>query len=90
MVYKTLKMLRCCEITWQNSRRIIAIKEGKLVMAKLQITLTRSVIGRPETQRKTVEALGLKKTNSSVVVEDNPAIRGQINKVKHLVTVEEK
>lgn len=66
------------------------IKEGKLVMAKLQITLTRSVIGRPETQRKTVEALGLKKTNSSVVVEDNPAIRGQINKVKHLVTVEEK
>lgn len=66
------------------------IKEGKLVMAKLQITLTSSVIGRPETQRKTVEALGLKKTNSSVVVEDNPAIRGQINKVKHLVTVEEK
>ncbi|HII0846621.1 TPA: 50S ribosomal protein L30 [Staphylococcus aureus] len=59
-------------------------------MAKLQITLTRSVIGRPETQRKTVEALGLKKNNSSVVVEDNPAIRGQINKVKHLVTVEEK
>ncbi|MDT3786042.1 50S ribosomal protein L30 [Staphylococcus aureus] len=59
-------------------------------MAKLQITLTRSVIGRPETQRKTVEALGLKKANSSVVVEDNPAIRGQINKVKHLVTVEEK
>ncbi|HAR4691728.1 TPA: 50S ribosomal protein L30 [Staphylococcus aureus] len=59
-------------------------------MAKLQITLTRSVIGRPETQRKTVEALGLKKINSSVVVEDNPAIRGQINKVKHLVTVEEK
>lgn len=59
-------------------------------MAKLQITLTRSVIGRPKTQRKTVEALGLKKTNSSVVVEDNPAIRGQINKVKHLVTVEEK
>ncbi|MDN8848171.1 50S ribosomal protein L30, partial [Staphylococcus aureus] len=41
-------------------------------------------------QRKTVEALGLKKTNSSVVVEDNPAIRGQINKVSHLVTVEEK
>ncbi|MDU2310477.1 MAG: uL30 family ribosomal protein [Staphylococcus epidermidis] len=44
-------------------------------MAKLQITLTRSVIGRPETQRKTVEAF---------------AIRGQINKVKHLLTIEEK
>ena len=59
-------------------------------MAKLQITLSRSVIGRPETQRKSVEALGLKKTNSTVVVEDNPAIRGQIDKVSHLLTVEEK
>ncbi|UXS76026.1 50S ribosomal protein L30 [Staphylococcus chromogenes] len=58
-------------------------------MAKIQITLTRSVIGRPETQRKTVEALGLKKMHSSVIVEDNDAIRGQINKVSHLVTVEE-
>lgn len=59
-------------------------------MAKIQITLTRSVIGRPETQRKTVEALGLKKMHSFVIVEDNDAIRGQINKVSHLVTVEEK
>ncbi|MBV5191364.1 50S ribosomal protein L30 [Staphylococcus chromogenes] len=59
-------------------------------MAKIQITLTQSVIGRPETQRKTVEALGLKKMHSSVIVEDNDAIRGQINKVSHLVTVEEK
>ncbi|WP_419791216.1 50S ribosomal protein L30 [Staphylococcus chromogenes] len=59
-------------------------------MAKIQITLTRSVIGRPETQRKTVEALGLKKMHSSVIFEDNDAIRGQINKVSHLVTVEEK
>lgn len=82
-----LKMLRNYVAKQQKN---YTIKEGKLVMAKLQITLTRSVIGRPETQRKTVEALGLKKTNSSVVVEDNPAIRGQINKVKHLVTVEEK
>ena len=59
-------------------------------MAKLEITLTRSVIGRPETQRKTVQALGLKKTNSTVVVEDNPAIRGQIDKVSHLLKVSEK
>ncbi|HCN61702.1 MULTISPECIES: 50S ribosomal protein L30 [Mammaliicoccus] len=59
-------------------------------MAKLEITLTRSVIGRPETQRKTVQALGLKKTNSTVVVEDNPAIRGQIEKVSHLLKVSEK
>ncbi|AKS70853.1 50S ribosomal protein L30 [Staphylococcus schleiferi] len=59
-------------------------------MAKIQITLTRSVIGRPETQRKTVKALGLNKIHSSVIVEDNPAIRGQINKVSHLVSVEKK
>ncbi|EGQ3069836.1 50S ribosomal protein L30 [Staphylococcus pseudintermedius] len=59
-------------------------------MAKLQITLTKSVIGRPETQRKTVKALGLGKVNSSVTVEDIAAIRGQINKVSHLVSVEEK
>ena len=58
-------------------------------MAKLKITLTRSLIGRPQTQRKTVKSLGLGKMNSSSVLPDNPAIRGQIFKVKHLVTVEE-
>ncbi|MGV3244567.1 50S ribosomal protein L30 [Staphylococcus sp. 11261D007BR] len=59
-------------------------------MANIEITLKKSLIGRPETQRKTVKALGLKKVNSTVVVEDNSAIRGQINKVSHLVSVEEK
>lgn len=57
-------------------------------MAKLKITLTRSVIGRPEDQRATVKALGLGKTNSSVVQEDTPAIMGMVRKVEHLVTVE--
>ncbi|APH06647.1 50S ribosomal protein L30 [Bacillus weihaiensis] len=56
---------------------------------KLQITLTRSVIGRPEDQRVTVKTLGLKKLHQTVVQEDNPAIRGMINKVAHLVTVKE-
>ena len=59
-------------------------------MADLKITLVKSTIGAIPKHKKTVEALGLKKTNSSVVVEDNPAIRGQINKVKHLLTIEEK
>ncbi len=58
-------------------------------MAKLKITLTRSVIGRPEDQRATVKALGLGKMNSSVVQEDSAVIRGMIRKVEHLVTVEE-
>lgn len=56
---------------------------------KLKITLTRSLIGRVEAQKGTVEALGLKKIGQSVVKEDNAAVRGMINKVSHLVTVEE-
>lgn len=58
-------------------------------MAKLKVTLTRSLIGRPQTQRDTVKAMGLKKLNSSVELPDNASIRGQIHKVEHLVTVEE-
>ncbi|MFD1039140.1 50S ribosomal protein L30 [Virgibacillus byunsanensis] len=56
---------------------------------KLEITLTRSVIGRTEVQRKTVETLGLKKMHQSVVREDTPALRGMVNKVSHLVAVKE-
>ncbi|MDQ0163588.1 50S ribosomal protein L30 [Bacillus alveayuensis] len=56
---------------------------------KLAITLTRSVIGRSEKQRLTVKTLGLRKLNQTVVHDDNPAIRGMINKVAHLVKVEE-
>lgn len=56
---------------------------------KLEITLTRSLIGRPEDQRVTVKTLGLKKLHQSVVHEDNAAIRGMVNKVSHLVTVKE-
>ncbi len=58
-------------------------------MAKIKITLTKSLIGRPEDQRATVKALGLKKTNTSVVQEATPQILGMVNKVKHLVAVEE-
>ncbi|MDB4867959.1 MAG: ribosomal protein [Cohnella sp.] len=58
-------------------------------MAKLQITLKRSLIGRPDNQRQTVQSLGLRKTNSTVVKEDNAAIRGMINTVSHLVEVKE-
>ena len=58
-------------------------------MAKVKVTLKRSLIGRPETQRTTVRALGLRKFNSVVELPDNPAIRGQLHKVEHLVVVEE-
>ncbi|MFC5713810.1 50S ribosomal protein L30 [Thalassorhabdus alkalitolerans] len=56
---------------------------------KLEITLSRSLIGRPQDQRVTVNTLGLRKVNHSVVQEDNAAIRGMINKVSHLLTVKE-
>ncbi|WP_059048894.1 50S ribosomal protein L30 [Paenibacillus senegalimassiliensis] len=58
-------------------------------MAKLQITLVRSLIGRPGNQRTTVKTLGLRKINQSVVHNDNPAIRGMVNQVSHLVSVQE-
>ena len=56
-------------------------------MSKLMITWVQSTIGRK--QIRTVEALGLKKIRSVVEHNDTPEIRGMINKVSHLVTVEE-
>ncbi len=56
---------------------------------KLKITLIKSTIGAVPKNRKTVEALGLRKLNHSVLMPDNDAIRGMIRLVKHLVKVEE-
>jgi large subunit ribosomal protein L30 len=56
---------------------------------KIKVTLTKSVIGASPKQKKVVEALGLKKMHQSVELEDTPAARGAINKVPHLLTVEE-
>ncbi|MFC3932225.1 50S ribosomal protein L30 [Streptococcus dentapri] len=58
-------------------------------MTQIKITLTKSPIGRKPEQRKTIVALGLGKLNSSVIKEDSPAVRGMINVVSHLVTVED-
>ena len=56
--------------------------------AKLKITLVKSTISCLKKQKETVKALGLNKINSSVVVDDTPAMRGMIFVVKHLVKVE--
>jgi large subunit ribosomal protein L30 len=56
---------------------------------QLRITLVRSVIGRPEDQERTVRSLGLKHVNQTVEREDTPSIRGMVEKVRHLVSVEE-
>ena len=58
-------------------------------MAKIKITLTKSPIGAQPKQRKTVEALGLRKMHQTVELEDTPATRGQVAKISHLVTVSE-
>ena len=59
-------------------------------MAKMiRITLTKSTSGASPKQRKVVEALGLKKMHQSVELVDSPVTRGAVEKVKHLVTLEE-
>lgn len=55
----------------------------------LKITLTRGLVGKKDTQKRVITALGLGKYGSSVVHADSPTIRGMINKVHHLVTVTE-
>lgn len=55
----------------------------------LKITLVRSPIGYSKRQKRTVEALGLRRLRQSVIQPDNPAIRGMVRKIIHLVTVEE-
>ena len=58
-------------------------------MKKIKITLIKSVIDRPETAKRTVAALGLKKMNASVEVEATPQILGMVRKVEHMVSVVE-
>ena len=58
-------------------------------MAKIKVTLVKSIIGSEKSQKATVEALGIKKLNHSAEHEATPAVMGMVNKVKHLVKVEE-
>ncbi len=58
-------------------------------MAKIKVTQVKSVIDRSERQKRTMIALGLKKMNATVEVEATPQVLGMVNKVSHLVKVEE-
>jgi large subunit ribosomal protein L30 len=58
-------------------------------MKKIKITQVKSVIDRSERQKRTVEALGLRKLHATVEVEATPQILGMVRKVNHLVKVEE-
>jgi large subunit ribosomal protein L30 len=67
----------------------VARKKAERAPGKLRITQIRSGVGRPETHRRTLRALGLRRHQSSVVQQDSPAIRGMVFQVRHLVRVEE-
>lgn len=54
---------------------------------KIKLTLVRSGIGRPETQRKTLRGMGLRRLNQTVILEDTAEVRGMIRKVSHLIRV---
>ena len=58
-------------------------------MSKLRVTQRRSLIGRPKDQKVTMRRLGIHRIDGSVLKEDRPDIRGMIEKVRHLVTIEE-
>lgn len=56
-------------------------------MAQIKITQVKSRIGAPAVQKRTLDALGLKKMNHSVVLEDTPSVMGMVKAVSHLVKV---
>ena len=58
-------------------------------MAKLRVTLIKSGIGYAQDQRKTLKALGLNRLHKSIVHNDNSSVRGMLDKVRHLIRVEE-
>jgi large subunit ribosomal protein L30 len=64
------------------------IKED-INMAKIKIKQTKSRIGSPKDQKRTLDALGLRKMNKVVEHDDTPTIKGMITKVQHLVTIVE-
>ncbi|KUK40851.1 MAG: 50S ribosomal protein L30 [Clostridia bacterium 62_21] len=54
-----------------------------------KITLVRSLIGKSEQQRATIRALGLRRRHQTVIKEDTPQLRGMLDRVRHLVKIEE-
>ena len=58
-------------------------------MGQLKVTYKKSTIGYSHDQKRTIASLGLRKLNQSTILPDNPAVRGMVFKVRHLVAVEE-
>jgi large subunit ribosomal protein L30 len=66
-----------------------SLKTEEDMSTKVKITLVKGQVGVPRKLRKVLTGLGLRKTNRSVIRQDNPSIRGMIFKVKHMVEVTE-
>ena len=64
-------------------------KNVEAAVKTITVTWKQSTIGRPADQAKTIQALGFTKLNQTLVKVDNPAIRGMVKKVEHLVEVKE-
>jgi large subunit ribosomal protein L30 len=76
-------------VTAPRPRRVRGDPVAQTNRARLKITQVRSAIGGKQNQRATLLSLGLRKIRQSVERDDTPQIRGMINTVRHLVTVEE-
>jgi large subunit ribosomal protein L30 len=64
------------------------MSEAGTATSTLRVTLIRSTIGKPKDQEATVRSLGLRKLHQSVELQDTPSVRGMVNKVRHLLSVE--
>ncbi|HBE43259.1 MAG TPA: 50S ribosomal protein L30 [Bacteroidales bacterium] len=78
---------------WRNTgvcrwKKCLTADVNNNKMAKIRITQVRSRNGRPERQKRTLDALGIRKLNHSVEHEATPQIIGMVNKIRHLVRVE--
>jgi large subunit ribosomal protein L30 len=71
----------------KRRKREMAAKKTTASATMLRITLKSGLVAKPQTQRRVVTALGLRKFGSSVVLPDTPTIRGMINKIPHLLCV---
>ncbi|NND62169.1 MAG: 50S ribosomal protein L30 [Flavobacteriaceae bacterium] len=74
------------EFLWRNYIKVKILKK----MATIKVTKVKSAINRTKNQKRTLEALGLKKIGQTVEHQDTPNILGMIKKVNHLVSVETK
>ena len=72
---------------WWNTKGPRKTEKSELTNGRVRIQQVRSGIGHSWRMRQTLEALGLRKHQSVVVLQDSPALRGQIKRVRHLVEV---